>query len=459
MKELEYKYYLRLMIKIKKLFFLLSLFLLSNCSLDTKTGIWSSFKDEERRIARLEKDQNTDLVTIYSSERRGVKELVPTEIISINKSIKNNNWSMSGLNLKNYLGNLNLKSIDNKFLKKKIGKNKFKNKNYSSSPLIYKNKIILSDDVGTIFSINQSGRVQWKKNIYKKLYKRINKKLSLAIYKEQIFVSDNIGFIYALNFESGEIIWLKNLEVPLKSNIKVSNNKIYIINQENRILCLDTKTGIKIWDYRSVASFIKLPNLLSTAVVNDDILIAITSSGDLLKLNAKNGRIYWALSAIASNFAHDDDFFSSSEIVIDQNSIIFSAASTFYSFNLSNGYLNWEANISSNNTPIIDGKNIFTVTENGLFVNIEKNSGQIIWVVDILKILKERKQNTKVTGIVMGSGKIYATTENGYLISSSASTGEVLSSKKIGDTIIANPIISNGSLYILTENSRILGFN
>ena len=53
-------------------------------------------------------------------------------------------------------------------------------------------------------------------------------------------------------------------------------------------------------------------------------MIAITSSGDLLKLNAKNGRIYWALSAIASNFAHDDDFFSSSEIVIDQNSIIFS---------------------------------------------------------------------------------------------------------------------------------------
>ena len=31
--------------------------------------------------------------------------------------------------------------------------------------------------------------------------------------------------------------------------------------------------------------------------------------------------------------------------------------------------------------------------------------------------------------------------------------------KKIGDPITAAPIINDGSLYILTENSRILGFN
>ena len=31
--------------------------------------------------------------------------------------------------------------------------------------------------------------------------------------------------------------------------------------------------------------------------------------------------------------------------------------------------------------------------------------------------------------------------------------------KKIGEQITAAPIINDGSLYILTENSRILGFN
>ena len=59
----------------------------------------------------------------------------------------------------------------------------------------------------------------------------------------------------------------------------------------------------------------------------------------------------------------------------------------------------------------------------------------------------------------MGSGKIYSVTLNGYLIVSSAYSGKVENFKKIGNQIISTPIISNGKLFIYTEDSRILGFN
>ena len=59
----------------------------------------------------------------------------------------------------------------------------------------------------------------------------------------------------------------------------------------------------------------------------------------------------------------------------------------------------------------------------------------------------------------MGSGKIYSFTLNGHLIISSASSGKVENFKKIGDPVTSSPIISDGKLYIYTEDSRILGFN
>ena len=59
----------------------------------------------------------------------------------------------------------------------------------------------------------------------------------------------------------------------------------------------------------------------------------------------------------------------------------------------------------------------------------------------------------------MGSGKLYAVTLNGYLIVSSAFSGKVEYFKKIGDPLTSAPIINNGKLYILTDNSRIIGFN
>ena len=66
-----------------------------------------------------------------------------------------------------------------------------------------------------------------------------------------------------MDFENGEIIWLKNHGIPLKSNIKIFENKIFLINQDNRLLCLDTEKGTKIWDVRSVSSFIKSQQFFS----------------------------------------------------------------------------------------------------------------------------------------------------------------------------------------------------
>ena len=90
---------------------------------------------------------------------------------------------------------------------------------------------------------------------------------------------------------------------------------------------------------------------------------------------------------------------------------------------------------------------------------LDKNSGKIIRSTNILKVLKEKKQNTNVTGFIMGSGKIYAVTMNGYLIVCSAASGKVEYFKKIADAIHVPPIISGGSLYILTAKPKILGFN
>ena len=90
---------------------------------------------------------------------------------------------------------------------------------------------------------------------------------------------------------------------------------------------------------------------------------------------------------------------------------------------------------------------------------MNKDTGKIISSNNIFKILKKKKQATKITGFIMGSGKLYSVTSNGYLIVSSAVSGKAEYFKKIGDPVISAPIINDGKLYILTKNSRILGFN
>ena len=449
--------------KKKSLIFFLVLILLVNCSFDNKTaiskGIWTGEEDERKRIIELRKQQTREesREMIYSSQNFYSTEKILTNKITLSKPNKNLSWKMSGLNNQNFLGNIYLSSINNKFLKKKIGKNKLSLSKITNTPLIYKNNIFLSDDKGTIFNINEYGEINWKKNIYKKVYKKIYKNLTFAIYENNIYIADNIGLVYAIASDSGKLIWIKNHGVPLKSKIKVFNNKIFLINQDNRLLSLSAKDGSKIWDIRSTSSFIKSQNFLSLALSKQGDVIASTSSGNLMKVNSANGNVDWSLNTLGDVLA--TDFFKSSDIVIINESIIFSNQQAIISYNLDNGYTNWRTKVSSIATPIVDGKNIFFVTENGYFLIISLDTGEIISSTNILTILKKRKQRTKITGFIMGSGKIYSVTLNGYLIVSSPTSGKVENFIKIGSPITSAPIINNGKLFIYTEESRILGFN
>ena len=449
------------MIKKKNLIFFLTIVLLTNCSFDNKTGIWSGGEDERGRISDLEKQQKQiiDIKNVYSSDSIYSEEISLTKNINLTEPKKNLGWQMQGLNLQNFLGNLYLSGTDNIFLKKKIGKNKFDLSKIMNSPLIFEDNILYSDDTGTIFNVSINGKINWKKNLYKKLYKRVYKNLSYIIYDNTIYVADNIGFIYALSFDSGKLLWIKNHGVPLKSNIKIFNDRIYLINQDNRIVCLKVSDGSQIWDIRSVSSFIKSQDFLSVAISKKGNVLSINSSGDLFKVNGVNGNIYWSTNISGSLYAHGTDFFKSTDIVIVNEDIIFSAGSSILSHKINSGRQNWEKEINSVSAPIVVGSQIFFVSDNGYFIIMEKDTGEIISSTNILQILKNKKQKTKIVGFIMGSGKIYSVTLNGYLIISSANSGKVESFKKIGDPVISTPIINNGSLFILTEDSRIIGFN
>ena len=110
--------------KKKYLIFLFLLFLLPNCSFDTKTGIWSGAEDERKRIIELEKEQikETNRRKVYSSKTTYFKEKILTKKISLSKPKKNLSWETSGLNNQNFLGNIYLSGVDNRFLKKKFEK-------------------------------------------------------------------------------------------------------------------------------------------------------------------------------------------------------------------------------------------------------------------------------------------------------------------------------------------------
>ena len=128
------------MIKKIKYFIFFSIFLIfSNCSFDTKTGIWDGGPEEEERAIQFERKQKQviEVIKIYSAESVKLTEVKATKNVSLSEPIKNESWETSNLNIQNSTGNLYLSSTENNFLKKKVGKNKFSISRITTSPIIY----------------------------------------------------------------------------------------------------------------------------------------------------------------------------------------------------------------------------------------------------------------------------------------------------------------------------------
>ena len=121
--------------------------------------------------------------------------------------------------------------------------------------------------------------------------------------------------------------------------------------------------------------------------------------------------------------------------------------------------INWKNEINSILRPIVIGKYIMTVSDNGYFYIIDKVSGNIIRINDLYKNYKIKKRNDlHPTGFLVAANKIYLSNSDGKLIIADLNTVNILDTIKIHSDRILQPLINNNNLYLI-RNGSIVRFN
>ena len=212
-------------------------FFLSNCSFDTKSGIWT----EEKKIEKLAK--NVSKILEKKSVRKN--EFNPNLRIDIEKNFSNKSNKL--------LNNLAIKDFNkdvNKLSKFKFSK--IENFDHFEPELIFDGKnFIFFDDKGNLIKFDDNFKVVWKKNFYSKQEKKQKPILTLSSINKILIVFDNISKFYAVNIDTGNLIWSQTNENPFNSQIKIDNNKIYSIDMNNILRCISLLDGSEIWKFKS----------------------------------------------------------------------------------------------------------------------------------------------------------------------------------------------------------------
>ena len=448
------------MIKILNFgFYLFFLFFLNNCSFQNSGGFFENKIEEFER--ELEKKNS---ILVFSPQKKFDREISGSVSTKLSNPVLIENWSENSLNSNNFIPNLSYSNKKNAIFKsKKVGKNKFNLSNIFFEPLVVNNQIFFSDHSGNIYSYSiNDKKLLWKFNFYKKRYKNYPIKIKLKILNNNLIVSDNLGYIYSVNIQTSQIKWAKNYGIAFNSNIKIHNNIIFILNQDNKLYMISEINGNQILGLETFPSFLKTKykTNISLDSKNNNVFF-ITSSGELYSINYYSNNINW-LSNIFTRNSSGSELFYSSPIVNRNDKIYFSSSVSTYSINTNNGSINWELPFSTNLRPIVTDQFVFLASEEGFIVNIDNATGKVIWSKSLYKEKSKPKRNKigDLISILLVSDQILATTTKGYFLFIDYKTGKLLNYTKASKSgFYSSPSIVNKMIYIIDNKLRVLIFN
>ena len=164
---------------IKIVYSIIVFLLITNCSFDTKSGIWSG-----KKKLKATNNKNYEVVKLSKNDEIIKNEFNTSLKITLkDKSKKNEELLLADINSFNLVPHMIFDGNIETISKYKFGKIK-KYKSTEPDLIITKNFIIFYDKNGSILKFDKNTNLLWSKNIYSKKEKKNISNLSFAITKK-----------------------------------------------------------------------------------------------------------------------------------------------------------------------------------------------------------------------------------------------------------------------------------
>ena len=281
----------------------------------------------------------------------------------------------------------------------------------------------------------------------------------VAFDSGRIFVSTGFGFVSALDANTGKELWRRTATVPFRAAPVVNGGRVFVATQENQLLALAEDDGRVLWDHRGISESAGILGSNSVAVSGDIVVVPYTS-GELFALNVRNGKAAWSdtlartggltpLSALAD---------ISGRPVIDRGLVFANShAGRLVAIDIRTGERVWTIDVGGTQRPWVAGDYLYVITDDAQVLCVRRADGRIRWIhqLDAYHNVASRKGAIAWSGPVLVSDRLLVLSSEGYAISMSPYTGEILGQVDIPDKAFIAPIVADNKVYILTDDGTL----
>ena len=271
-----------------------------------------------------------------------------------------------------------------------------------------------------------------------------------ATVSAQVVASTSTNFVYvgtssgvnAYDATTGEQVWVfptNNQQV--KTDPYVLDGVVYFGSYEKKMYAVDAKTGVKKWEFQTVAE------VLSSPVVEKGILYFGGGSSDkkVYALDAATGAKKWDFAIGGSA--------DGSPVV--SNGVVYTACfvdKTLYAIDAASGNLKWKygSDISGSSVCVSNGLVYTSDNQNRGFLAIDADKGTVKWRFSF-------PSNSLTSSPTLLNNIVYCMTFNGILYALDATTGDKKWEFQTSDISYfshSSPFASNGMVYVVGGSNK-----
>lgn len=342
-----------------------------------------------------------------------------------------------------------------------IGSGSTSSTRLTASPVVADGKIFVLDSEVQVSAYNsKTGKQLWEVNLTPEDEdSEEGFGGGVAFDAGKLFVSTGFGFVSALDANTGKELWRRTATVPFRSAPVVNGGRVFVSTQENQLLALAEDDGRVLWDHRGIAESAGILGSNSVAVSGDTVIVPYTS-GELFALNVRNGRSSWSDSLARSGGLTPLSSLAdiSGRPVIDRGLVFANShAGRLVAIDIRTGERAWTIDVGGTQRPWVAGDYLYVITDDAQVLCVRRADGRIRWIhqLDAYHNVKARKGAVSWSGPVLVSDRLLILSSEGYAVSMSPYTGEVLGQVDIPDKAFIAPVVADNWVYILTDDGTL----
>jgi outer membrane protein assembly factor BamB len=269
----------------------------------------------------------------------------------------------------------------------------------------------------------------------------------------RIFAASGYGAVIALDPATGNRIWEKNLNVPIRVAPTAAQDRLFVLTIEGRLYCLSTIDGAELWMVRGLPQSASL-GLNASPVVEDDVVVVPYSTGDVVALKVADGSGLWSESLARSRTTSQLASMSDAARPVVDNGTVFAVGhgGRMVATVAKTGERLWSVTVPGTQPPYVAGDSVFVVDTSGQLMALNRRDGRTQWTT------KLPGSNTWA-GPVLANGILWLVSKEGQLAGVDAATGRVTGQMDIGGAAYIPPVVAQGRMFVLTDDAKLVAFN